>query len=180
MKTLNLNQISLRNHLINRRMHGFSFRVSEDEIEVQDVISPLSFNQIPISSTPWMLKCIKNTMKSDCHSNWCLDRSIFSKIQGQFFLSWRLVFKGTDLGVAVRWRGASRSTIAMKRPLIESSWLSPIRLINDQGFRCVHMDYVKRCVACDHPLDLNPMIVMCQWVHRSHAISVVIIREMNG
>ena len=32
MKTSNLTQISLRNDPINRRMHGFSFRVSEDEV----------------------------------------------------------------------------------------------------------------------------------------------------
>ena len=40
MKTRNLTQSSLRNDPINHRMHGFSFRVFEDEIEVQDVISP--------------------------------------------------------------------------------------------------------------------------------------------
>ena len=45
MKTRNLTQSSLRNDLVNRQMHGFSFRVFEDEIEVQDVISPLSLNQ---------------------------------------------------------------------------------------------------------------------------------------
>ena len=45
MKTRNLTQSSLRNDPINRQMHGFSFRVFEDEIEVQDVISPLSLNQ---------------------------------------------------------------------------------------------------------------------------------------
>ena len=31
MKTRNLTQISLRNDPINRHMHGFLFRVSEDE-----------------------------------------------------------------------------------------------------------------------------------------------------
>ena len=51
MKTRNLTQISLRNAPINRQMHGFSFRVFEDEIEVQDVISPSSLNQTLISSS---------------------------------------------------------------------------------------------------------------------------------
>ena len=37
MKTCNLTQSSLRNDLINRRMHGFSFRIFEDEIEVQEL-----------------------------------------------------------------------------------------------------------------------------------------------
>ena len=32
MKTRNLTQISLQNDPINRRMHGFSFQVSEDEV----------------------------------------------------------------------------------------------------------------------------------------------------
>ena len=44
MKTYNLTHISLRNDPISRRMHGFSFRVFEDKIEVQDVISPLSLS----------------------------------------------------------------------------------------------------------------------------------------
>ena len=50
MKTRNLTQISLRNDPINRRMHGFSFRVFEDKIDVQDVISPLFFDQTLISN----------------------------------------------------------------------------------------------------------------------------------
>ena len=61
MKTRNLTQSSLRNDPINRWMHGFSLRVYEDEIEVQDGISPFSLNQTMISSIPWMRKCIKNT-----------------------------------------------------------------------------------------------------------------------
>ena len=60
MKTRNLTQSSLRNDPINRRMHGFSFRIFEDEIEVQDVISPKSLDQTLISSIPWMRKYIKN------------------------------------------------------------------------------------------------------------------------
>ena len=35
-------------------MHGFLFCIFEDEIEVQDVISPLSFDQILISIIPSM------------------------------------------------------------------------------------------------------------------------------
>ena len=48
-------------------MHDFSFRIFEDEIEVQDAISPLSFDQILISSIPWMRKCIKNTRNQMAH-----------------------------------------------------------------------------------------------------------------
>ena len=117
IKTHNLTQISLWNDTINRRMHGFSFRIFEDEIEVQDVISPLSWDQIPISSTPWMWKCIKNTKKLNWHSNWCLDSLNFSKIQGRLFSSWRTVFKEVILGVSVDLTYASRSTVAMRSPL---------------------------------------------------------------
>ena len=63
MQTHNLTQSSLRNDPINRRMHGFSFRIFEDEVEVQDVISPRSLDQILISSTPWMRKRVKNARK---------------------------------------------------------------------------------------------------------------------
>ena len=67
MKIRNLTQISLRNDPINRRMHGFSFRIFEDEVEVQDVISPSSLQQTLISSIPWMRKCIKNTRNQTAH-----------------------------------------------------------------------------------------------------------------
>ena len=40
MKTRNLTQSSLRNDPINCRMHGFSFRIFEDEDGIRDVISP--------------------------------------------------------------------------------------------------------------------------------------------
>ena len=69
MKTRNLTQSTLRNDPINRRMHGFSFRIFKDEIEVQDVISPLSFDQIMISSILWMRKCIKNTRNQMAHES---------------------------------------------------------------------------------------------------------------
>ena len=67
MKTRNLTQNSLRNDPINFLMHGFSFRVFEDEIEVQDLIFPLSFDQTLISSSLWMRKCIKNTRNQMAH-----------------------------------------------------------------------------------------------------------------
>ena len=67
MKTHNLTQSSLRNDPINRQMHGFSFRIFEDKIEVQDLISLLSLDQTLISSTPWMRKCIKNTRNQMAH-----------------------------------------------------------------------------------------------------------------
>ena len=89
MKTRNLTQSSFRNDPIYCRMHGFLFRIFEDEIEVQDVISLKSLDQTLISSIPWMQKCIKNTTRSNWHLNCCLDSSNFLKIQGPVLLSWR-------------------------------------------------------------------------------------------
>ena len=139
MKTRNLTQSSLRNDLINRRMHGFSFWVFENEIEVQDVISPLSFDQSLISSSLWMWKCIKNTRNQMAHEMGVWTVRISWNFKGPFFRHEELNLKRKFLGVTVGWRGASRSAVAMKRLLIESSWLSPIRPISDEGPRWVHV-----------------------------------------
>ena len=85
MKTRNLTQSSLRNDPINRRMHGFSFCIFEDEIEVQDVISPLSFDQILISSIPSMRICIKNTRNQMAHELGVWTVRISKKFKGEFF-----------------------------------------------------------------------------------------------
>ena len=79
MKTHNLTQISLRNDRINRRMHGFSFCIFEDEVEVQDVISPRSLDQILISSIPWTWKRVKNMKKIKWHSNWVSEQFEYLK-----------------------------------------------------------------------------------------------------
>ena len=64
MKTRNLTQISLQNDPINRRIHGFSFCDFEDEDDVEDMISPLSFDQFLISNAPQTRKCVKNANES--------------------------------------------------------------------------------------------------------------------
>ena len=135
MKTRNLTQSSLRNDPINHRMHGFSFRIFEDEIEVQDVISPRSLDQILISGTPWMQKRVKNMKKSNDTRIGCLDSLNFSKIQGRNFRSRRTVYLKGKLGVTVDLMDSSRSTVAMRRPLIESSRLSLVCSIDDEGLR---------------------------------------------
>ena len=94
MKTHNLTQSSLRNDPINCRMHGFSFCIFEDEIEVQDVISLLSLDQIPISSAPWMRKCIKNAMKSNGTRMGVWTVWISRRFRGTFFRREEHVFKG--------------------------------------------------------------------------------------
>ena len=94
MKTRNLTQISLRNDPINCQMHGFSFRIFEDKIEVQDVISPKSLDQTLISSILWMRKCIKNTKKSigTWIDVWIV--RISQRFKGNSFRREKLVFKG--------------------------------------------------------------------------------------
>ena len=117
----NLTQSSLRNDLINRRMHGFSFCVFEDEIEVQDVISPRSLNQILISRTPWTRKRVKNAKKS-------IGTRIVVSIQFGYLENSRAVFSVEEqvnlkeiLGVIVDLTDSSRSTVAMRHLLIKSS-----------------------------------------------------------
>ena len=64
MKSRNLTQSSVRNDPINHQMHGFSFRIFEDEDGVQDVISPSSLDQFSISDAPRTQKRVKKRSKS--------------------------------------------------------------------------------------------------------------------
>ena len=102
-------------------MHSFSFRIFEDEIEVQDVISPRSLDQIPISSTPWTRKRVKNAKKSN-------DTQIVMSRQFDYLENSRAVFSVEEqvnlkeiLGVTVDLMDSSQSTVTMRRLLIESS-----------------------------------------------------------
>ena len=93
MKTRNRTQISRRNDPINRRMHGFSFRIFEDKIEVQDVISPSSLDQTLITRIPWMQKYIKNTRNQLAHEMavWIVRNS--QNFKGEFFRRQELYLK---------------------------------------------------------------------------------------
>ena len=124
MKTHNLTQSILQNDPINRQMHGFSFRIFEGEIEVQDVISPRFLDQTLISRIPWTWKCVKNMKESNGTQNWCLDSSNFLKFQGRVFRSRRTMYLKTKLGITVDLTDALRSTFAMTRLLIEMVPLS--------------------------------------------------------
>ena len=64
MKTRNRTQSRARIDPINRRIDGYSFRDFEDEDDIQDVISPSSFDKILISNTPWTWKRVKKLKKS--------------------------------------------------------------------------------------------------------------------
>ena len=94
MKKCNLTQSSVRNDPINRWMHDFSFRIFEDKIEVQDVIPPLSFDQILISSIPWMRKCIKNIRNQMAYEMGVWTVQISRNFKGTFFRREELVLKG--------------------------------------------------------------------------------------
>ena len=142
MKTHNLTQISLQNDPINRRMHGFSFCIFVDKIEVQDMISPLSLSldQIPISSAPRMRKSIKNAMKSNGTRIGVWIIRISRRFKGAFFRREEHVFKEVISGATVWQRGVTWWTVAITRLLIETVWLSHIRPINDEGPRWVHVN----------------------------------------
>ena len=64
MKTRNLTQSRAQNDPINRQINGFSFRDFEDKDDIDDVISPYSFNLILISNTPRRRKRVKKLKKS--------------------------------------------------------------------------------------------------------------------
>ena len=70
------------------------------------------------------------------------------KFKGESFRREEQCIYRRNLGATVRWRGASRSMVAMKRPLIESLRLSPNRLIADEGLRWVHVSQFEesRCL----------------------------------
>ena len=115
MKTRNPTESSPWNDPINRRMHGFSFPDFEDKDDVQDVISPHSFNQFSISSTPLTWKCIKKEKKSN--DSWIVVSRQFDFVQkskGKFH-SRRIVLFKEKLGVTVGSNGPSQSMVQMKR-----------------------------------------------------------------
>ena len=135
MKTHNITQSSLQNDPINRRMHGFSFRVFEDEIEVQDVISPRSLDQISISSTPWSRKRVKNARKL-IGTRIVVSRQIdYLENSRAGFSVQRTVYLKRRRRVIVDLMDTSRSTVRMERLLIETVQLSRICLIVDGGLR---------------------------------------------
>ena len=184
MKARNLIQSSLRNDPINHRMHGFSFCIFEDKIEVQDVISPLSLDQIKLEikilSAPPMRKCIKNEIKSNGTRIWCLDSSNFLKIQGQSFPSRRTrYFKekfGRDrpmkgrLAIDGRDHASFDRNGAIKLHPFDQRW--SVRI-------CPHR--VKEEVCClDFPSDLHRAVTINRKVHRSRLIVTVITPLIEG
>ena len=80
---------------------AFHFKFSKRNFKVQDVISPLFRSN----------SNLKHSLYAEMHQEhneiglaleWCLDSSNFSKIQGPFFPSRRIVFKEVKRGVTVR------------------------------------------------------------------------------
>ena len=120
MKNLrNLTQSSLRNHPINRRMQGFSFRIFEDEDGVQDVNFSFSFNQILILSIHWKRKWVKNALEQTARdlelytrSNLDLIANRSSRREEQFKKN-EMIFGPSD-------QASSRWTVAILRLLDES------------------------------------------------------------
>ena len=147
MKTHNLTQISLRNDPINRRMHGFSFQVSEDE----NWSSRCEFFFLFQSNFDF-----KHSMDVEIHQeykesngtwNGGLNKSNLTKIHGRLSPSWRTEFKEADLGSAIGWKGASRSTVAIMCASDESSLLCDESPIMNKGSRCILIMWRRRCAS---------------------------------
>ena len=107
MITRNLTQSRTRNDVINRRIHGFSFRDFEGKDGIQDVISPYSLDQFLISNTPRMRKCVKKAKKSkDSHIVVSRQFDFTQKSKGEF-LSQRTFEFIEELGVTIGSNGPS-------------------------------------------------------------------------
>ena len=161
MKTHNLTQSSLRNDPINFWMHGFSFRILEDEIEVQGVISSLSRSKSDF-------KCSSDAeMHQECnelewYSNWCLDSSNFLKIQGRVLPSRRTVYLKGEIGHD---RPMKRRIAINGRD--EASVDRIIAIKSDPSDQRSRVEVSPRVLiwnvaSLDHPLDFNPTIAMCR------------------
>ena len=98
MKTCNLTQISLRNDPINRQMHGFSFRVFEDEVWSSRYEFSFLFR------LNFEFKSLVGTEMSQEYNetndtwNGGLNKKNLVKIHGQFLLSRRTAFKERRIG----------------------------------------------------------------------------------
>ena len=101
-------------------MYGYSFRNSEDEDGVQDVISPYPLDQFLISNTPRMRKLVKKGKKSIDSQIVVVKQFDFTqKSKGIFYVAKNIQFI-EKLGVTVGSNGPLRSTVQMKRNLIET------------------------------------------------------------
>ena len=93
---------------------AFHSEFPKTKIEVQDVNSPLSFNQTLISSRPWTRKWVKNTRNQMAHEMMLYTRLIWRKSTGQFFRHEELNLKRRiwawllDERVHRDWRSQSR------------------------------------------------------------------------
>ena len=153
MNTRNLAQISLRNDPINRQMHGFSFRVSEDKVwsswwefsflfrlnyEFKDSMGAEMSQEYRETNGAWNDEVHKENL---------------IEIQGRILPSRRTVFKEADLGSAVGWRGRSRLHIFSR--IVVAAWWS------SDHWRTVVMRphrAKKEMRRFDRPLDLHQAI----------------------
>ena len=179
MKTRHLTQISLRNDPINRRMHGFSFWVSEDEV--------------------WSSRCeffflfrsefdFKGSMGAEMHQDYketngtwigVYTRRIWWKSTGAFFRREELNLKRDFWAQPSDLMDSSRSTVAMRCRFYESASLFDDRWITDVGSRWDLIAWRRRGFDFDRSLDFDPTIAMWRWIHRFPTISAVITDTIN-
>ena len=150
-------------------MHGFSFRVFEDEVEVQDVISPRSLDQILISNAPRMRKCIKKRFKP--MDAWIVVSKQFNftqKSKGVFVHEEQFYLK-RKRGITVRSTVDSRSMVTMERLLVNRCFYL---MIVDEGSRCIFIAWRRKCVDSLWALDLHRAVLIDLKVHPSWRISL--------
>ena len=147
MKTRNLTQISLRNDPINRRMHGFSFRVSEDEVWSSRWEFSFLFRLNYKFKDLMGAEMSQEYRETNGAWNGGVNKENLAKFHGHLLPPRRTTFKEVRKGVAVDLRGSSRSTIAMRRPLGESMLLNGIRPIADGESRFIHVLENLGCVV---------------------------------
>ena len=180
MKTRNLTQISLRNDPINRRMHGFSFRVSKEK----NWSSRCEFFFLFQSNFDFKHSVYAEMHQEHRESNdtWNdgLYKSNLTKIHGPFFPSRRTEFREVRSGRDRLSDGLIAINGRDETSFHESTSLFDDRWIADGGSRCDLIAWRRRCFDFDRPLDFDPTLVMSREIHRSRAISAVITREING
>ena len=180
MNTCNLTQISLQNDPINRRMHGFSFRVSEDEVWSSRCEffflfrSKFDFKGSVGAEMHQDYKETNNTWNDEVNkSNWMKIHGPVLPWQGTFFLKndfWAQPSdKETHRDQRSRWDVISWIGVYFW-------WL----LDRGRRFEMNPHRVKKKMLSFDHPLDLNPTITMCLRVHRSRAMLAVITRAIDG
>ena len=113
--------------------------ISKTKVRIQDVSSPYSLDQFLISSTPQTRKCVKKAKKSN-DSRIVMSRQFdFTRKSKGKFLSRRTYSFIEYFGRNRRINGLIAINDTDDMSIDESTRLSRIRSITNEGLRCVHV-----------------------------------------